>query len=633
MIQARDLTLSFGSQAVFSSISFIINGHEKIGLAGRNGAGKTTLLKMIAGLQFPDSGTISIRPGFTVAYLPQEVILTSQKNVLIEALNTFNGLGDRLDEVQKKEAQLGGNGGHGGNGGDGGDVVALRQHLYDEDCDGRIQEASVVLRGLGFSQADLLVSVDTLSTGWKMRLVLAKLLLQKADFYLFDEPTNHLDLTAQDWFFEFLLRAKSGYLLVSHNRYFLDHACSTIYELSFGALTIYKGNYTFYLEQKAQRQELLERQYFEQQKFIQKQTAIIERFRASASKASTVQSMIKSLEKLDPIKLDPLPKPVRFHFPPVIASGKQVLSLENISCEFEGREIFKNVSFSLARGHKVALIAPNGTGKSTLLKIIAGVLPPKTGTITLGHQVSVAFFEQDQNRSLDQEKTVYDTAVEVCKTSEDRQRVRIFLGAFLFSGDDIKKKVGVLSGGEKNRVAMVRVLLQKANFLLLDEPTNHLDVQAKEVLLQALKQYQGTVLFVSHDRDFLNKLATDIVELSPTGSWNYPGTYDEFLYAKKHEQTPVQKTVAATNTSVSAVSSVEDAIEGEQAFRARKRMKALESAIARLENERKDLLHRFETIIFNSPEYYEASQRLKKIDKQLAEQTIEWEQVAAQLLR
>lgn len=618
MIQVRGLKLAFGDQTIFDDVSFIINGNEKIGLVGRNGVGKTTLLKILAGVQYPDEGSVVMHPAMKVAYLPQEVVLLSPRSILVEALNVFNGLGDRFERVKvleealsKMPADLE----------IGKELVALQHELHDEESAVRVQEAREVLRGLGFVAEQLERPVDQLSVGWKMRLVLAKLLLSNADFYLFDEPTNHLDLPAQDWFFDFLTRSKSGFLLVSHNRYFLDRACSTVFELSLGMLTVYRGNYSFFLDQKAQRQAALEKQYAEQQKFIHKQTAVIERFRASASKASTVQSMIKALEKVEPIKLEPVLKSVIFHFPPVPSAGKEVLTVKDVAMSFGEKRLFEQVSLIVKRGHKVALVAPNGTGKSTLLSIIMGKLVPSRGTVIFGHKVKPVIFEQDQNISLDQTKSVLDTALDICKTSEERQRVRAFLGAFLFSGDEVKKKVEVLSGGEKNRLAMVRVLLQNGNLLLLDEPTNHLDMQAKEVLLSALQQYQGTILFVSHDRDFLNRLATDIIELTEGGAFCYEGNYDEFLYAKS--RLPLVSAVQPRAGQVAEQQLVKK--KGEEVYQLGKKIRAAEALIERLEKERSALLERFERLTYGTPEYDQACTLLKEVDQRLEKQLALWE--------
>lgn len=621
MIKATAISLSFGTQTIFKDVSFFINGTEKIGLVGRNGAGKTTLLKAIAGQQPLTDGTVTIGRDLTYAYLPQEVILRSDKPVIIEALNTFNNLGDCLEETVVLEDRIAHDvtidkaalGAH---------LVTLQQRLVDDHLREHEQEAKTILRGLGFKDAQFRVPVTQLSVGWKMRLSLAKLLLQRADFYLFDEPTNHLDLPAKDWFLEFLKQAKFGYVLVSHNRYFLDNACTTIYDLSCGSLKVYQGNYTTFLTQKEHNQALLEKQYIEQQKYIKKQMETIHRFRASASRASLAQSMLKAVQKIELVAFEPTPKTVAFHFPPVKPSGREVLTVAHLSVAFDNKPIFSDISFLIKRGHKVALIAPNGTGKTTLLNALAEKLIPAKGSITWGHNVRTAFFEQNQELSLDRNKTVLETALEACPNSLARQHVRAYLGAFLFSGDDVEKKVDVLSGGEKNRLAMVKILLQDANFLMLDEPTNHLDLQALEVLLTALKQYTGTILFVSHERDFLNRLATDIIELTPTGAIIYAGNYDDYLHFKEVQLTP-QGGAKDADTKKEKVIDVSSHDQHEK----RKIISKLENKIRKLEQEKEDLVNRLYQMTYGTKEYMAACARLTTVEKSLAESMLEWEKL------
>ncbi|MCL5436452.1 MAG: ABC-F family ATP-binding cassette domain-containing protein [Candidatus Dependentiae bacterium] len=629
MIKATDISLSFGQQIIFKGVSFLINGTEKIGLVGRNGAGKTTLLRAIAGQQPLSNGSITIGRDLTLAYLPQEVVLRSDKAIIIEALNTFNNLGDCLEEasiledmiahdVTVDKAALGTR------------LVELQHRLHDEHAREREQEAKEILRGLGFKDAQFQTPTNQLSVGWKMRLSLGKLLLRQADFYLFDEPTNHLDLPAKDWFLDFLRQAKFGYLLVSHNRYFLDHACDVIYDLSAGSLKVYHCNYSNFLVQKEQNQALLEKQYLEQQKYIKKQMETIQRFRASASRATTAQSMLKALEKIEPIVFEPTPKSVAFHFPPVQPSGKEVLTVAHLSIAFDHKPIFSDASFNIKRGHKVALIAPNGTGKTTLLNTIAGLIHPTRGSITWGHNVRTAFFEQNQELSLDRNKTVLEIAVDACPNSQARANVRSYLGAFLFSGEAVDKKVEVLSGGEKNRLAMVKILLQDANFLMLDEPTNHLDLASLEVLLTALKQYTGTILFVSHERDFLNRLATDLIELTPTEVQTYAGSYDDYLSFKE-----LQSGKAASDRSSrtdkrdrkqtpSLGQTAQDSDREQQ-----KLMSKLENKIARLEKEKGKLERELGLMTYGTKEFMNACTRLATVQKELGEQMEAWEQLFA----
>ncbi|MFH1461574.1 MAG: ABC-F family ATP-binding cassette domain-containing protein [bacterium] len=619
MFIAKNLELHFNNQTIFDNVSFNVNSDQRIGLVGRNGSGKTTLLKVIAGQQKLDSGKIEIQKDKKIAYLPQNVVLLSDKSVLNEALNTFDNLGNKIKEFNKLESVL-----------DQSDVKTLEQYsllqidLQEHDYNKKITETKKILLGLGFLEEQLENKVDTLSVGWKMRLVLAKLLLQNADFYLFDEPTNHLDIIAKDWFLDFLKNADFGFMLVCHDRYFLDQLCEEIYEVRLGGLGIFTGNYSAYLEQKRHYEELLEKKYVEQQKFLKKEKELIDRFRASATKAKMVQSRLRALEKIEIIKLEPKLQTMRVSLSNVERSGSIVLDVKDVSKSFGDNNIFNNVSFQVERGEKVAIVAPNGKGKSTLLNIVMGKLKNEAGSFEFGHNVLPAFFEQDQNKSLNPRNNLLQEAESACKTSEQRQRVRGFLGAFLFSGDDVEKRVGVLSGGEKNRLAMVKVLLQNANFLLLDEPTNHLDIESKEVLLNVLKKYEGTILFVSHDRDFLNNLATDIIDLQKNSAHKYEGNYDSFLIQKDF-----QESIFVQNKLENQKIEKEKTVKNNtQDYETRKKIRNLESKIERLEKSLAVMTKEFESLVYGTEKYQETFDEIKKIEKELRETLILWESLS-----
>jgi ATP-binding cassette subfamily F protein 3 len=448
-----------------------------------------------------------------------------------------------------------------------------------------------------------------------MRLVLAKLLLAKADFYLFDEPTNHLDLIAKDWFVAFLRDSKFGFLLVCHDQYFLDKLCDQVFELSLAKLNQYKGNYTAYLQQKEEAEELLEQRYLEQQRFFKKQRSTIDRFRASATKASMVQSKIKALEKVELISLEEKPKNVKFDFANVERAGKIVLQAKNLSMAFGEHVVFKHVALQLERGKKAAIVAPNGMGKTTLLNVLTGKLKPLSGETVFGHNVKVALFEQDQNRSLEANKTVLQEVEDACNSFEQRAKVRTVLGAFLFSGDDVYKKIAVLSGGEKNRVAMVKVLLKDANFLILDEPTNHLDLDSKGILLHVLKQYTGTILFVSHDRNFLNELASDIFELTPGGTFHYHGNYDSFLYQKEQ-----QGKAMALSKNTGAIEAKKGKPKAKPVdTKALEKLHSLESSLNKLKQEKRRLEAKFESIEYGSVAADSLIEEIDKIEAKLRE--------------
>ncbi|MFA5075118.1 MAG: ABC-F family ATP-binding cassette domain-containing protein [Candidatus Babeliales bacterium] len=620
MINGKNINLFFGQQAVFDEISLNINLDQKIGLVGRNGSGKTTLLKVLAGQQNLDSGTVSIQKDCKLAYMPQEVILLSEKNILQETFSVFGELLEFKEEADKLEQNLT-------------CPVNIERYAFlqtklsELNYATKLIQAKKILIGLGFLQQNLENKVSELSVGWKMRLVLAKLLLQDADFYLFDEPTNHLDIVAKDWFLDFLKNSRFGFILVSHDKYFLDNLCEYIYELSLGKLNIYKGNYTKYLELKEQNKLLLEKKFIEQQKYIKKQEEVIERFRAKASKAKMAQSMIKALEKVERIELEHEQKTVNFSFHDIKRAGKIVLKVKNLSKSFDKKLIFKNVNFEIERGQKIAVVAPNGMGKTTLFNTIIGKLKPDSGSVELGHNVDLAIFEQDQNRSLNLENTILQEVENSCTTSETRAKVRGFLGCFLFSGDSVDKKIKVLSGGEKNRVAMVKVLLQDANFLILDEPTNHLDLQSKEILLRALKQFNGTILFVSHDRDFLNELADHILELTHNGIYSYAGNYDTFLYQKEEQEKSADNINKKEIKNISVDQNLDKNLEKKQDYKTRKKLANLESKIERLEKEKSLIYEKLGYATYGTQDYDNFDFKIKEIEKELENSYKLWEEL------
>lgn len=552
MIKATSLKLSFGGQNVFDDISFYLNENDRIGLVGRNGSGKTTLLKAIINPAELDAGLINVVKNKKIAYMPQEVVLDSTLNIFDETFSTFAKLCKLIQRVTELDILL-----------EQTSTASLleeygliQEQLAQYPIEDLKAKTTKILLGLGFLQEQLAQPVSTLSVGWKMRIILAKLLLLEADFYLFDEPTNHLDLIAKEWFLQFLQQAKFGFLLICHEKYFLDELCDKILELERGKATLYVGNYSEFLEQKEHNLTLLEAAFVQQQKVLKQQQTIIDRFKASASKAKMAQSMAKKLEKTVKIVLPPSTKDVRFKFSAVPASGRIVLNVTNVSQTFANKTIFKNVSFEVQAKRKVAIIAPNGGGKTTLFNLMTGALPLQNGNITFGFNVSFAIFAQDQNKALNQDQTILENIKRLCPMANE-QTIRSFLGSFLFSGDDVSKKVSVLSGGEKNRVGMVSTLLQNANLLLLDEPTNHLDIPSKEILLKALSEYQGTLIFVSHDRDFVNSLATDIIELSKNGIHWFEGNYDEYIYQKQCFEKDT-KIIPSSNDTTNTVAQKEE---------------------------------------------------------------------------
>ena len=622
MLIAQGLELIFGQQEVFNDVSFTVQLGQKVGLVGRNGAGKSTLLKVLAGRQPLDKGTVSIERERKIAYLPQEVVLLSSRSVLEETCSVF----ENAQALQKTTAEL--------------EAILCTGEATDQqfedyqtaimalaefDLPALIVEAKQVLQGLGLGQDRWDTPVDQLSVGWKMRVVLAKLLLQKADLYLFDEPTNHLDIVAQSWFLQFLKNAKFGFLLVSHDRYFLDHVCDYIFEVEMGRGTMYTANYTLYLEQKKQAEELKLKAYEAQQREIKKKMEVINKFRASAARASTAQSMLKSLDKMEKIEIHAGPASMRIMVPPAKRSGDIVMKVQGIAKQFGEKKLFSDVAFDIMRGEKVALVAANGVGKTTLLTILMGKLQQDAGTYTLGHNVLPVLFEQDQERSLNPEKTVLAEAEISAKTQTAHARLRPLLGSFLFSGDDVEKRIRVLSGGEKNRVAMVKVLLAEGNFLLLDEPTNHLDLQSKEILGQALKQFEGTILFVSHDRTFLDELATRVLELRPDGVRSYKGNFESYQYAKHiEERAELEKQGAIADPKKQSKPVKKDVPKTEDT---KKKLQDLESKIAKLEREAESIANKFADVSWGSDEYKKLEATHQGLKAQLAQAYEQWEEI------
>ncbi len=624
MIQIKDLSLSFNDRCIFDAISCIVQQDQRIGLVGRNGSGKSTLLKIIAGYLSADEGTISIEKNKKIAYMPQEVTMTSQKSVIEEALSVFDHYLSLAKEKANLEEYLASGLDHDGSSLD--RYLALQEQLEDFDYSAVLARTHKIMDGLGFTATMHEQPVAQLSVGWKMRLVLCKLLLQDADFYLFDEPTNHLDIVTQEWFFDFLKQSSFGFLLVTHDRYFLERACDYILELERSNATMYRGNFSSYLVQKEEQKQSKESAYNRQQREIERKQATIERFRASASKAKMAKSMEKQLDKMERIEIEPPLATIRLNFPTPVRPGTTVLKASNIKQSFEGRTIFKDVHCELQRGEKVAIVAPNGTGKTTFFNSITGKYVVETGSVSFGHNVQYAVFEQDQLESLTPSNTIIEEILNAC-TDIQQGVIRSFLGSFLFTGDDIYKKISVLSGGERNRVAMVKVLLQKANFLLLDEPTNHLDLYAKDVLLQALQQYEGTMLIVCHDHDFLNKLATRIIELTPTGMHSYAGNYESYLAHKKY--TNQQNAPTPSRAKEQAPAQAQPAAVKEAAS-VQKEVASLEGKIAHLEKDIEAINQRFFSYTYGTHEYDENARQLKAKQDELKTFLKRWEELQVQ---
>jgi ATP-binding cassette, subfamily F, member 3 len=541
MIQLSSAGKRFGHKLLFENTDWLITSRDRIGLVGANGTGKSTLMKILAGLDTLDYGSLTVAKGTTAGYLPQDGLSLSGRTVFAECMSVFDDLRameQELETLLHRFAEL-------DPASDEYAEVADRYHSLEHEFqtrDGYSIEANVgrVLMGLGFRKEDWDRQTDEFSGGWQMRLALAKLLLQKPNLLLLDEPTNHLDLEARNWLEEYLHDYPHAFVLISHDRYFLDVTVDKIAEIWNKRFWFYTGNYDKFLTQKTQRNEQLQAAYRNQRERIEQLEVFINRFRYQATKAKQVQSRIKELERMERIEVPPEEKTIHFSFPQPKTSGRIVAEFEGLAKIYPARndgragekEVFRDVNFLIEKGDRVALVGVNGAGKSTLIKLLAGVENPTAGEFKLGHNVQPDYFAQDQYKEFDPEKRLVDDLGDASPRSTQTE-LRSLLGCFLFSEDDVFKKIGVLSGGERGRYALLRLLLHPANFLLLDEPTNHLDLRAKDVLLESLMEYTGTVVFVSHDRYFIDKLATRVFEIGDGKVEVYPGNYEDYLWRKQ----------------------------------------------------------------------------------------------------
>jgi ATP-binding cassette subfamily F protein 3 len=533
MIQLTGAGKRYGPRILFDNTDWLVTPNERAGIVGANGTGKSSLLKVLAGIEGLDSGVITTQKGVTLGYLPQEGLSLSGRSVFVECMTVFahlreleqqqEDLAHRMAELDPSSAEYA--------------QVAEQFHRAEGEFrarDGYTIESQVgaVLSGLGFSQRDWKRRTEEFSGGWQMRIALAKLLLEKPNLLLLDEPTNHLDLEARNWLEEYLAAYPYAYVLVSHDRYFLDVTVRKIIELWNKSLHFYTGGYTRYEDLKQERRTQLQAAYANQQDRIQQLEAFINRFRYQATKAKQVQSRIKELEKIERIEIPPEEKAIHFSFPQPKPSGRIVAEFRKVAKAYGDHVVFSDADLIIERGDRVALVGVNGAGKSTMIKILAGAESVTSGEYTLGHNAQPDYFAQDQYKELDQNARMIDDLATVAPRATNTE-LRSILGSFLFSEDDVFKQIGVLSGGERNRYALARMLMVPSNFMLLDEPTNHLDMRAKDVLLTALQEYNGTVVFVSHDRYFIDKLATRVVEVEDGNVHVYPGNYEDYLWRKQ----------------------------------------------------------------------------------------------------
>src|ERR1700684_1508517 len=533
MLSLQNAGKRFGPRILFLEANWLIRAREKTALVGANGTGKSTLMKVLAGLETLDYGGLQQTRGMSIGYLPQEGLRLTGRTVFEECLTVFDELRDMEREIEHLAGQLT----ELDHASPEYESAAERFSMLQErfhTLDGYALDAQVgaVLTGLGFGKEDWARQTDEFSGGWQMRIALAKLLLAKPNLLLLDEPTNHLDLETRNWLEDYLRNYPFGYILISHDRYFLDVTIDRTVEIWNKRLTIYQGNYTKYLSQKEERRAQLVAAYKNQRERIEHLEAFINRFRAQATKAKQVQSRIKELEKIERIEIPEEEPVIHFKFPQPPPSGRTVVEAENLKKDYGAKSVFTNARFTIERGDRVALVGVNGAGKSTLIKLLIGDETPTAGSIKLGHNVVAEYFAQDQYKVLNPEARILDdisrSALRIPETA-----LRSLLGCFLFSGEDVFKPLGVLSGGERNRYALARILVSPSNFLLLDEPTKHLDMRAKDVLLEAIARFNGTVVMVSHDRYFIDRLATRIFEVEGRHVHVYPGNYEDYLYRKQ----------------------------------------------------------------------------------------------------
>lgn len=642
MISLDNVTLSFGGFELFKGVSFLVSQKDRIGLVGRNGAGKSTLLKLIIGEVTPDEGVISKPSGLTIGYLPQLLDYSDSTSVWEETITAFkevNNIQKRIDELHEELTSLLEDTTHRSIK-LATELSELNERLVYLDGNNIEEKTERVLVGLGFKRTDFTRQTNEFSGGWRMRIELAKILLQMPDVFLLDEPTNHLDIEAIQWIEDFLKEYNGAVLLISHDKAFLDHVTTRTVELSLGKIYDYKVPYSKFVALREERREQQFSAFKNQQKKIEDTEKFIERFRYKATKSVQVQSRIKQLDKVERIEVDQEDiSSMNISFPPSPRSGSVVYELKEVSKSYGTTEVLKNVDLIIERGDKLALVGRNGEGKTTLMRMIKGELEYE-GTGICGYQVKMGYYAQNQDQILDKDRTVLQSIDDIA-VGEVRTKIRKILGAFLFSGDDVDKKVKVLSGGECSRLALAKLLLEPVNFLLLDEPTNHLDMISKEVLKDALQKYDGTLLIVSHDRDFLDGLVTRIVEVKDKKFKEYSNNIWEFLASKKVETLNELNRKKVQVKLAKPTSAKED---NKQRFAQKKEfdklLKKAENKVAQCEKEISELeleMQKMDEILINPEEFKKVAsdpkvfERYNEIKLNLEKKMGEWEQLNEEL--
>ncbi|MGA1867221.1 MAG: ABC-F family ATP-binding cassette domain-containing protein [bacterium] len=615
MIFLKDVAKQFGNKVLFKNVDLQVGFNDRIGLIGQNGSGKTTIFSLILGEQAPDAGHIERNKNMIIGCLKQEVMENFTMPLLEEVANSsphISRIKERIAFLQeeiahekdreKNQDYL--------------EKLGQFQHQFESYGGYDLEhQAKRILFGLGFKEADLNRRVEEFSGGWRMRVSLAKLLLQEPDLLLLDEPTNHLDLESVIWLEEFLKGYRGGVIVISHDRIFLNNIVTCIEEIDQKTLNHYPGNYDSYITQKKARQEILEASYKNQQKKIEATKRFIERFRYKATKARQVQSRIKSLEKMNHIELEEKTRQFSVTLPPAPRSGKVVLDIKNVRKQYGEKVVYNGLNLTVGRGDRIALIGPNGAGKSTLLKIMAGVLPVEGGSVIVGHNVSRAYFAQHQLEILTPQKTVIEE-IDPYIGSDTSISARTYLGGFLFSGDEVFKKIEVLSGGEKNRLVLAKMLLSRPNLLLLDEPTNHLDIPSRDCLQEALKHYTGAMCMISHDRVFVNQLANKVIKIEEGHVDIFHGNYDDFLRQIKNAPLPQpesnEKELKKERKSKDREQKRREAERRNERYR---RLNPLREESERVQRELSEVLKRIEHLntLFTDPTYYQGPEFGEKL--------------------
>lgn len=641
MISIQDLKVEFSSQLLFDNVSFVINKKDKIALVGKNGAGKSTMLKIIAGLQSPSSGTVSKSTDLTIGYLPQQMTLVDKYTVKEEVMKAFDHIKELDSQIAKMNQELAERTDY--DSADYQDLIDRLTHKNDlramyqaENYEAEIEKT---LLGLGFDRTDFDRPTSEFSGGWRMRIEIAKLLLKRPDVLLLDEPTNHLDIESIQWLENFLKLHANSLLLVSHDKAFIDNVTNRTIEISCGKIYDYNVNYSHFVQLREQRVEQQLRAYENQQKMIHDTQEFIEKFRYKPTKAVQVQSRIKQLAKIVPIEVDEVDTSrLRLKFPPAPRSGDYPVIAEEVSKTYGEHNVFHDVTFTIKRGEKVAFVGKNGAGKSTLVKCIMGEIPFE-GNLKIGHNVKIGYFAQNQAQLLDGELTVFDTIDQVA-VGDIRTRINDILGAFMFGGPASEKKVKVLSGGEKSRLAMIRLLLQPVNLLIMDEPTNHLDMRTKDILKDAIKDFNGTVIVVSHDRDFLDGLVEKVYEFGGGHVKEHLGGIYDFLAQKNMESLHELEKKEQLQQGIHAAKNVEQEVKQsklnyQEQKELNKKIKQAEKRVSELEQHVNDLENQINCIEQQlaqggevDPDIYN---RHSKLNAELEQTMTQWEDAGEEL--